>query len=149
MRETASCCCFAAAMLISPRQTPKIFHSVCPKWNIGRSESSYHVRRRIPPARTHRQAFSGLHINGCHLVVFALYVHTKPIYCLIVAGSCDTSDFLHPVLTEVVTDLSDFPHPCWLLTAIQYQQADGCELNPDRKRLTEMMPHNKVLSVST
>lgn len=41
------------------------------------------------------------------------------------------SDFLLPVLTEVVRDSS-------AVGPVRHQQADGCEWNPDRKRLKEL-----------
>lgn len=146
MRETASCCCFVAEMLISPCQSPKIFHSMRPKWNIGRGEFSYHVWRRIPTtALTHTH--TGL-LKASHQLLppFALYVHTKPIYCLIVAGSCDTPDFLHPVLTGVVKDRSDFPPRAWLLTTIPVQAA-GRELSP-RSQTSHKEPGDDVAEQS-
>lgn len=145
MRKAASCCCFVAELRIFPCQAPKIFQRMCPRWNIGRTEFSCHVRRQIPTTRTLGQHCTKP-VLPCAFCLICTHKSRLLPNSPIVAGSCDTSDFLHPVLTEIVKDLSDFPQRWWLPTTVpvQYRQAKPrSHASPG-----EMTRQNKVLSVS-
>lgn len=120
----------AAEMLISPCQTPKLLHSAKPKMEHWQELSPVTMLGGAfqPRGLSRSQDFT---CAGATLSLLPYMYTQKPFtYCLFVAGSCDTSDFLHPALTAVGKDFSETT-----VGPARHQHADACELNPDRKGL--------------